>query len=367
MSCLNTQIEELTVEKEIFLKDFIENSNSSKIQHSIEFKKALEKTYRNCKGKYYTLVKAGQIVALFPFFIVKSKLFGNRATSLPFLDVGGFLGDYDKNDLNKLINVVKAAYNENGLKFIEVRTNSFITNFERDREWLLDLGFLEDSSKQQIITELTNEEDIWKRFHKHTRNDIRKAENSNLKLIRIKDKIEIKRFYKLYFTEMKNFGTPPHSLRFFNNVFNAMSEKSIGFNCYHNKQLIASLILFYQNKYAYVAFNVSNPKYRSLKPNDFLYWEAIKWALRNKIKYLDIGQIETNTDKNSRAYRLYKFKSKWLGDIYQRSYFYYHTKPSKESISEKQSEYKRFRKIWTMLPGFIIKLIGPKICAQLGV
>ena len=363
----NREMEKLTAERENELKDFVEGGDSSRIQHSIEFKRALEKTYGNCRGKYYILSKNGRIEALFPFFIVKSGLFGNRMISVPFLDVGGFLGDYDESDIAELIGAIKKDCGKK-LKHIEIRTNSLMPDFEKNRKILADLGFSEDSGRQQMIIELTGEEDLWKRFHKHTRNEIRKAEGSGLKINPIENENEIKGFYGLYSREMRNFGTPQHSLKFFRNIFSAMREKSAGFNCYHEGKLIASLILFFQNRHAYVAFNVSEPKFRIFKPNDLLYWTAIKFCMHKGAKYLDIGQIEQNVSKDSKAYSLYKFKKKWLGREYARSYFYLSMKEGeKESARENMEKYKRFRALWKKLPAFAVKIIGPRICAQLGV
>lgn len=362
------RIEELTTEREIELKDFVDKNSRSQIQHSLEFSHMIKETYKNCKRKYYILIKNNSVVALFPFFTVKSRLFGNRMISVPFLDVGGFLGEYEEGDVEELISTIRNEKDKVGnLKFIEIRMNELMENFEKDRKKLLDIGFSEDSSKKQIILDITNQDDTWKKFHKHTRNEIRKAEKSGLILKKIDNKDEIKRFYKVYFDEMKNFGTPCHSLKFFTNIFSVMNKKAIGFNCYHEKNLIASIILFHESERAYIAFNVSNPKYRNFKPNDLLYWEAIKWSIKSGIRYLDFGQIEITDDKNSRAYGLYKFKSKWLGKIYQRSYFYFSTAKKEDTFKEKKEGYKKFRKTWSKLPGFIIRYLGPKICSQLGV
>lgn len=333
------------------------NKRNSRFQHLIGFKKVLEKSYNSCEGEYYYLKDSKKKVKIiFPFIFLKSKLFGNRSISLPFLDVGGFLGNYDIKILKQIIKKLKGEK-------IEIRLNASMKDFDKEKKMLKKEGFGEVGGRQQFIIKLTSEEDMWKRFHKHTRNDIRKAMKSGLKIIEINNFLEIKRFYSLYLREMKKFGTPQHSQKFFSNLFGEMAENIIGFNCYKNKLLIGSIIIFYHNKRGYISFNVSNVKYRNFRPNDFLYWETIKWALNDNMRELDMGQVESDAPEDSRAKGLYKFKQKWLGKLYDRVYFVH---PVQKEDNFEKNKLKKLRKIWSKLPLFIVKIIGPKICSELG-
>ena len=329
----------------------------SRFQHLLSFKKVLEQSYTSCEGEYYCLRGSRKdIKAIFPFMFLKSKLFGNRSISLPFLDVGGFLGDYSINVLKKIIDKLKGEK-------IEIRLNDSMKDFNKERVILKKAGFSEEGGRQQFIIKLTSEEDMWKKFHKHTRNDIRKAMKSGLEIKKINSFSELKSFYFLYLREMKKFGTPQHSQKFFKNLFDEMADNVIGFNCYKNKFLIGSIVIFFHNGRGYISFNVSDVKYRNFRPNDILYWETIKWALKNNIKELDMGQVESDAPDNSRAKGLYKFKEKWLGKLYNRVYFVY---PPRGKEVSKKNKLKKFRKIWMRLPLFVVKIIGPKICSGLG-
>jgi len=346
------KIEKLNEENMKLWETFIDNEKNSRFQHLLKFKKVIEKTYKNCKGEYYFSKNNGKIKAIFPFVSVKSKLLGDRMISLPFLDNGGFLGEYGKKGIKELFK---------NLENIEIRLNSSMKNFSKDKKILNSLGLRADTSRQQFIVKLTSEKDLWKRFHKHTRNDIRKAEKSGLKLKSVVLDEELKKFYKLYFENMKFFGTPQHSYKFFKNLFEIMKENVVGFNCYYKDSLAGSIIMFYEKKYGYISFNVSNPKYREYRPNDILYWEMIKLAIKKGIKYIDLGQIEKDS-LDSRAIGLYKFKRKWMGDPHDRVYFSFEKKEK-----GKKNRLKKFRKIWKKVPSSILKKVGPKIAAQLAI
>ena len=358
-------VKKIDKENERLYQDFIEENPEAKIQHTLKWKEAIEKTYKNCKAYYYLLInnKIKKIKVIFPFFLIKSKLFGNRLISQPFLDFGGPVGKIDKNNFKIIFDEIKNGQLK--LEHIEIRFNNFQPNYKDIENILLELGFKKELKRDQFILKLKNEEELWKNFHKHTRNDIRKAEKSNLEIKEIEGKKELNSFYFLYFKSMKSFGSPQHSKKFFENLWKNLYPDMIkGFNCYFQNKTIASIIGYLYKDCVYVIYSISNPKYRQCRPNDLLYWTFIKWSIKNNYKFFDLGQVEKDAKKGSHAYGIYKFKSKWLGNLYERPYFYYYFKEQIKDKEEK-NKYKKMIKIWQKLPTFIIKIIGPKICSQL--
>lgn len=303
------------------------------------FPKILEKTYGNFEDASKGVV---------PYVKVKKFLSGEKFISLPFLDIVN-LGVLEKKDL--FLN-----------KRIEIKLSEFNKNLKDTSSFLKENGFKEHVAKGHIITELTSEEDLWKRFHKHTRNDIRKAEKSNLKIEKISSKKSLKKFYKLYSKEMRNFGTPQHSFKFFKNCFEILGKDFFGLNCYRGEKLIASIIIFIDKEYSYVSFNVSDNNFRDFRPNDLLYWETIKSMMKQNTKYLDLGQVDLEFEDNSREKNLLRFKQKWLGKVYKRVYF---VRGFEYSARNKKSV-KLFRKIWSFLPLPITKFLGPKMISRIG-
>jgi len=348
-------IKELSGDNEELWGKFLNKNVDSRFQHSLEYKKVIEGTYKNCEMRYYLSLKHDRPSMLFPFVLLKSKIFGKRFVSVPFLDVGGFLGKYDIKDLKEIVKILKK---EGG--GIEIRLNSSMKDFEKYRKFFSGEKFGEIGGREQFVISLTSEEDMWNGFHKHTRNDIRKAMKSGLDIVPILGGVELRNFYSLYVKEMRNFGTPQHSFKFFKKLFG--SEKVVGFNCYKDKNVIGSLVVFFGGKFGYVAFNVSDAKYRNLRPNDLLYWETIRWAINNGVKELDLGQVEKDAPEGSRASGLFKFKRKWLGKIYERVYFVF---PNPDNTGKK-NKLKKFRGIWRRLPLPIVKILGPKVCSELG-
>jgi lipid II:glycine glycyltransferase (peptidoglycan interpeptide bridge formation enzyme) len=313
---------------------------------------AIETSYSNCKnnsfnGKNYFI----------PLILIKSRLFGKKNVSLPFVDVGGAFGEISEKKIKNLLE------NKGKETPIFIKLNNYDKNFKKLSKFLTNEGFLEKKEKHQYLIELKEEEEMWKSFHKHTRNDIRKAKKSDLKLKKINSKKELKKFYNIYFREMSRFGTPCHSYRFFKNIMEIWGEDFLGFNCYKGEKAIASILSVSSDNESYLWFNVSTPKFRNMRPNDLLYWELIKILIDKGIKILDLGQIDLDKDRG-RSRGLNKFKQKWLGRAYEKYNFAWRVSTGDY---EKKENLKKFRILWSKIPSRISRLIGPFIISRLGI
>ncbi len=335
-------------------------------QYLIKWKNVIEKTYKNCQAYYYLNIKE-EIKSVFPFFLIKSRIFGNKLISQPFSDFGGPKGEFDKKFLLEVIKDIKGKF-KGQITHIELRLNNFSEEYPEIEKLLFEQGFKKESgNKHQFILRLTNEENLWNTFDRITRKGIKKAKKSELELKDITNEKELKRFYKLYLKNMKKFGSPQHSYSFFLNLLKYLKDNFKGINCYKKEKLIASLISFYTKDYMCAAYNSSEHEYLKYQPNDLLHWEMIRWAIQKGIKYFDFEECEIDAKKGTHAAGLYRFKAKWKGELYERPYFYYYFKKRKRDYIKKKNNLKKYRSVWSKLPFPIIKLIGPKICSELGV
>ena len=294
-----------------------------------------------------------------PLIRVRSKIFSEKIVSLPFMDIGGIFGNLKGGDIFDLISSPTT-------KKINIKLNEFDKDLAKKSSFLKGEGFVEIYKKCQFYISLEDPKMKWAKFHKHTRNDIRKAEKSGLKIVNMNSPIEIKKFYRLYFNQMKDFGTPPHSLKFFLNLFVEFGEDFYGLNCYRQNNLIASTLVIKAKNVSFLWFNISNPNYRGFRPNDLLYWENIKYLYRKNVKYLDVGQVDALSE-NPREKGLFKFKQKWLGKTYKNKHYIYTFGKGIRETQEVGNSLKKFRRIWPFLPNSLIKIIGPKITSEIGV
>jgi serine/alanine adding enzyme len=355
----------LTKKTEPLWGEFITKSIDAHFQHTLYFKDAVESTYNNCSGRYYFLEEKGKIKAIFPLFLLKSKFFGNRIISLPFVDDCGFVGEYTKKDLLQLFQKLK---NES-FKKIELRVSSFFNFTLGMKKLLTEIGFNFDDSKQQVVISLTDVDKMWRGLKKNVRNSITLAERSGLVLKKIDDLRELKSFYKLYFKNMKQFGTPQHSFSYIKNLLNFEKNNFIALNVYHKDRLAGAVIAFFFNNHSYLMFNVSESKLRKYGSNDFLYWNLIKECFKQDIKSLDLGEVDREP-VSKRQKGVYNFKIKWLGEVYDKYVFSSSFEENGELKSEDDSlevsKLKKYRRIWKKMPRFLVRFLGPKLASNLG-
>ncbi len=276
-------------------------------QYLWPWEEAIRSSYKNCEPIAYTFGDSN-----FPLVFVESKLFGNRLISIPFVDFGGPIGKFDA---QFIVDSIQHMKKQSNLKHIEIRLNTFMENYEKTEKVLFEEGFSKESNRSQFILELKDEEELWNSFNRITRKGIRKAHKSDLVIKEIDNERELKNFYKMYLESMRDFGTPQHSYKYFENLSTIAKENFKGLNCYKDDVLISSLIVLHSKSYMYAAYNFSKSEYLKYQPNDLLYWEMIKWAVDNNIQYFDFGQCEPKAKEGTHAYGIYKFKSKRNGNL----------------------------------------------------
>jgi lipid II:glycine glycyltransferase (peptidoglycan interpeptide bridge formation enzyme) len=360
------------------INEFLDKHNAPFCQYPI-YANIVENSYKNMHTNSIINNNEGKIQSVYPMMTLKNKLFKSKHINMPFSDIGGISGETSKVTIEKM---VKTLQNKGKYK-IEIRLDNQPKYKELDKI-LQSTGFKKTPNKSHIVIDLKKQtkESMWKQFHKHTRNDIRKAEKSNLKIVQVDNEIELKKTYKLYEKQMRDFGSPQHKYKYFKNLLLNANEHFYALNIYHEQSSktkpIATSILLYANTNGYLAFNVSNPKHRDKRPNDLLYWTTIKWAMnnKNKITHIDTGQVDTDSEKGTHANGLSRFKQKWLGTIIDKYTYTYDSNQENENKNIKVEEnsksvlrgskLKKFRGIWKKLPLIITRVIGPRICGELG-
>jgi len=119
--------------------------------------------------------------------------------------------------------------------------------------------------------------------------------------------------------------------------------------------------LFVVYKKIFIPFwAASLSQYNNLRPNDLLYWEAIKYACRNGYEYFDFGRSTINSGT-------FKFKQNWGAEKVQLNYQYLFNKCReipKVSASD-DNKYKWAINIWKNMPMSVVNLFGPRLIRYL--
>ncbi len=155
-------------------------------------------------------------------------------------------------------------------------------------------GFRSSSSTDEmsvVILDLAKgSEAIFAGFSQTRRNEIRKAERSNLLEIKeIETKSETAELYKLHCDWNRTKGHQPDAFEMFQ-LSIAQRENRRTFIAKVDGNVVAgSFFRFAANGVVEYAANNSKPEFQRLRPNDVLVWHAIKWACESGFTHFSMG------------------------------------------------------------------------------
>lgn len=332
------KVELLQPEDEKKWDKFVSEEKNSFFCHVLVWRDIIKKIYRH-KDLYLVAKERGEIRGILPSFIIKHPLFGKKIISLPFCGYGGVVSE-DGDAQNFLLNYLKDYTRENKYDFFELRSPSLIP------------GLITDLSQFTFILDLKQGENaLWKnKFNKKIRNQIRKANKFDLQTKTGNQYLT--EFYKLYQKTMKKLGTPIHNISFMKNIIKEFCPKTEIIMVKSKDDFIAGLFLLFFKKTAINLWAASDFNYARMNQNDFLYWETIKYCIRNGFEFFDFGRSQINSGT-------FHFKKQWGADMKQLYYQYYC--PKKTKVFSDREKYGGPSRLWKKLPSHLVNLIGPML------
>ena len=223
-------------------------------------------------------------------------LASRRWVSLPFTDHCAPLA-VDETALTALIDFALAA-----------SRNQRATNFEA--RWAYPPHTQLYSEERFVFHTLPLEADfarVSKRIHAMHRRNAQTAQKRGVTLEQGCGRQELEAFYQLHLETRRRQGTPVQPWSFFENLRTQILEQGLGFIllAYHNRTCLAAALFLHAGKTLTYKYGASSMAELALRPNDLIFWEAIRWGCENGYKLLDFGR----TDFENTGLR--EFKSRW--------------------------------------------------------
>jgi|WetSurMetagenome_2_1015567.scaffolds.fasta_scaffold132645_2 serine/alanine adding enzyme len=322
---------------------YVASHPDSSNYHRYGWRGVIEKCFGH--QTYYLTAKNGDgdICGILPLTYMKSALFGKFLVSLPFFNYGGMLGSCDE-ATQQLINESHRILKETQGDYVELRHREITARGLETRE-----------HKVTMILDLEKDEDAaWKRLDAKVRNQVRKAEKCGLRVVTGHLEL-LEGFYEVFCRNMRDLGTPVYCKDFFRNILSAFPESTCIISITLEGRTIASGILTWYRDTLEVPWASSIRDYREMCPNNLLYWEAIRFAIRNGSGRFDFGR---STPREG----TYRFKKQWGALPYQ-LYWQYLLKDGGKmpELNIKNPKYELAIKVWQRLPLAVTNLLGPHI------
>lgn len=282
----------------------------------------------------------GQLIGGMPLTFFSSKLFGQFAVSIPYINYGGPISAYK--NVNQALIVESVRYLDAAeLSHLEVRSIQ------------PDLSPLCTQTKASMILQLPgSDEQLDKDLGAKLRSQIKKAEEYQPEL-RIGKEELLNDFYQVFAHNMRDLGTPVYPKDFFAEILRTPDIKSILLVvCLDNKPVSAAFLIG-NNNVLEIPWASTIAAANKKNMNMWMYRNILSYAIKEAYQFFDFGRstIDAGT---------YKFKKQWGAE--PRQHYWYYLLPEGQALPEinpNNPKYKLFIAAWKLMPVWLTRAIGP--------
>ena len=307
--------------------------------HAWEWQHVFERAFGH--RAVYLIARQGQHVAgVLPLVEIRSRLFGNTLTSLPFLNYGGVMAA-NSEAAHALVTAARQEAEARRCGHVELRH--------------IAAQFPELPSKQHKVSmRLLLGQVKWEDLDRKVRNQIRKAEKSELVTERGGEEL-VGDFYKVFARNMRDLGTPVYSRHLFEEVLRTFPQQSLLHVVRLKGEPVAAGLTYRTGTMVQLPWASSIRDYNSLCANVMLYWDAIQFAQSTGAATFDMGRSTPNEGT-------FKFKAQWGAQPVPLHWEYeLVSERDMPNVSPANPKFQLAIAVWQKLPLALTMRVGPMI------
>ena len=325
--------------------DFVQRCPDATFFHRAGWQRVIETAFGHPTWFLYA-ESGGKIGAILPLAQVKSLLFGNTLSSLPFCVYGGIAAT-DPAAADAVDREAQAMARRLGVDHLEYRQLR-----SRHPEWLARNVYA--TFRKPLAAD--PEHNLLALPRKH-RAMVRKGMASGLSSHIDADP---GRFFDCYAASVHRLGTPVFSRRYFNILQREFGDDCEVLSIEHAGKAVSSVLSFHFRGEIIPYYGGGGAAARRLGANDFMYWEVMRRACEDGCRVFDFGRSKYGTGA-------FAFKKNWG---FEPQPLHYECQLHRGTrLSDVQPLNPRFQlmiKAWRLLPLPVANAIGPHIVRQLG-
>ncbi len=352
---------------------YVQKHPDASLYHLYGWRNAIHNTYGH--ATYYLMLTARErevdarnerggdsgesILGVLPVVHLKHALFGNCLVSLPFLDSGGILAS-SRDAEEELLSEVVILGRKIGVSRIELRQERLLESCNdmsavSNKNLRTPLLVATSSNRVRMLLNLPESaEMLTMSFKSKLRSQIVKPLKEGLTSKTGGTEL-LDDFYSVFSVNMRDLGSPVHSMKLMRHVLNEFSESSRIVAIYKARKPVAAALVVGFRKVLRNPWASSLRKYSVLGPNMLLYLRVLEHACVNGYQVFDFG-------RSSPGEGTYKFKEQW-GATPAQLYWHYISLdgrlPNPERVGKESFE--TATRCWQKLPLIVTKIIGPSI------
>lgn len=300
--------------------NFVMNSPDTWMYHLYEWQELLHSAW-NANVYSFVIQKKDRILAMCPLTVLTPQSVMDSAFGPCGIAFHPGLDKVQKKDLFHLCmeQIIKTMKHANQ-KYLRIPLPSLSS---QDQEWnfkelYLPYGFKDASTQTYIINLLDkNSDDIFQKFAKNMRYDIRKAEKSGIAIRGIMDNDDIDQYYKMHTATYERTGVKPHPKAYFIKMHEILGPNYVKmFIAERDGEILAAdNIAIFKNSALYWT-GASTDEGMKSNANKLLQWHTIQWCMEHAISYYESGEAFPDAKKNSKLAGLTFFKKHFGGKLY---------------------------------------------------
>ncbi|RPI49650.1 MAG: FemAB family PEP-CTERM system-associated protein [Acidobacteria bacterium] len=294
--------------------------------------------------RYLAAECGGEIAGILPLVIFNTPFLRRFSVSLPFVNYGGIVADAPEIEralMNAAVAATKAARGE----YLEMRhTRRHFPALPSKQHKVAMVLPLEETEEKQ-----------WKALDRKIRNQVRKAEKSQLRAscggLELLDA-----FYDVFAHNMRDLGTPAYGKPWFHHILATFPENTRIFCVWLGDQPVAASYVFWHGDTIEVPSASSLRRFNSLCTNTMLYWEMLRFAIGRGFRNFDFGRSTPGAGT-------YEFKRQWGAQPHELTWEYWLASGDEQlpDLSPQNPRVQWAIEVWRHLPLPVTRAVGPLV------
>ncbi len=139
---------------------------------------------------------------------------------------------------------------------------------------------------------------MYARFRSSVPRLIRQAEKAGVEIRRSNSWDDVRTFYCLHMQTRRRLGVPVQPLRFFRCLWQHVLSQRLGFTllAFKDQTPIAGGVFLHWHKMLTYKYGASLSEYWQLRPNNLLFWNAIRWGCEQGYQSFDWGRTDLDDE-----------------------------------------------------------------------
>lgn len=315
--------------------------------HRAEWQTIIRNVFRHQTYFLYAEDEAGNLQGILPLAHVKSLLFGNALTALPFAVYGGIVSLSDSITSALELEAERLAHHL-AVDHIEYRNVT-----ARHPEWPTQDLYV--TFRKEILPEIeANMLAIPRKQRAMVRKGIKNGLKSDIES-------NVDRFFKLFSDNVHRHGTPALPKHYFETLLAVFGKDCEVLTVTTAEgEPLSSVLSFYFRDEVLPYYAGDDAAARDLAANDFKYWELMRRSCERGLKLFDYGRSKQGTGP-------YAFKKNWGFEPTPLHYEYrLYKRDAIPQNNPNNAKYGLFIEAWRRMPIGLANWLGPHIVRHLG-